>query len=664
MKITDVILTEEITKEIEFSAVKMSRLGDIVLLAGKNGSGKTRILNSIKNQAVNFAAIKNSKTEAKKQLEILQNRVKEQSTHRQQIEKGIAAHRAQIDIWQKQFELTKSHSLVSSIKSYENQIESWQKNIEQLPQQLERLLENIEQNKLILETPIPLILNEESQNVSVVDFVPNRIELEDWANHSKQEWTSRATNAKNVGVGNLFQSTIPLIQQVIEEWARTSNDNLGFDESTVKQCKDNYNRLQEIVNSFIGTTIGYSRDGYSTLFNKPIAQAQLSAGQKVLLQLCVAIYAQGASLANYIIFMDEPENHLHPSAVIDLLDSIKLQNPNGQIWIATHSIPLLSHYNTASIWFVENGVVRHSGKKPEQVLASLLGSEDRIQKLRDFTSLPSELARNRFAFECLCPPMTVETNSDDPQSNQLNEQLKVIWQNKESISLLDFGAGKGRMIANLSDYDNVSNKTLDYHAYDPNEADRECCIQNISLSYDNAIERYHSHIEDMRCKVGDSYFDVVVLSNVLHEIRHQEWCLTFSALQNLIKEDGYLLMIEDCLIPTGELPHINGFIVLNTLHLKKLFNIPSEMEEKNFIAHDARFDSKEQRGRLMAHLIPKKYLANANSITIKDALNELVTTATSEIRKIRTKEANYTNGLAHSFWIQQLANATLSLSEL
>jgi hypothetical protein len=115
------------------------------------------------------------------------------------------------------------------------------------------------------------------------------------------------------------------------------------------------------------------------------------------------------NLENYIIFMDEPENHLHPSAVIDLLDTIKEHNPNGQIWIATHSIPLLSHFDSSFLWFVENNTVKYSGKKPELVLRSLLGDEDRIQKLRDFTSLPSELARNRFTFECLCPPQVVKS---------------------------------------------------------------------------------------------------------------------------------------------------------------------------------------------------------------------------------------------------------------
>ena len=514
----------------------------------------------------------------------------------------------------------------------------------------------------LLKTPIPIIIDDHQKNISVIDFVPNRIELEDWTNQTEQSWIQRASQATTIGVSNLYLATIPLIQKVTKTWFNSTHPMTEISQEEIDTATANYERLQSIIQSFIGTKIGLNQDGHSTLFGKPIAQAQLSAGQRVLLQLCVAIFAQGGNLENYIIFMDEPENHLHPSAVIDLLDTIKEHNPNGQIWIATHSIPLLSHFDSSSLWFVENNTVKHSGKKPELVLRSLLGDEDRIQKLRDFTSLPSELARNRFTFECLCPPQVVETDSSDPQSNQLNEQLKIIWNEKVSINLLDFGAGKGRMIANLTDYETVTQETLNYHAFEPFDTDKDYCLKNISLCYDDAENRYHTKIESLRTKVDDNYFDVVVLSNVLHEIPYSQWYSIFSDIKVLLKEDGYLLLIEDCLIPIGELPHSNGFIVFNTLHLKKLFKIPST--EANFIAHDARFDSLEQRGRLMAHLVPQAYLTNISTETIKEALKELKQSAKTEIQKIRKESTSYSNGLAHGFWIQQLANADLCLQEL
>lgn len=600
-------LIENITNQVGLKPISMKKIGDMVLLAGKNGSGKTRLLNLIRKQAQNIEKDINQRNKAEKDIDSYLKSIEGQAAQKQQFELNIQTCENNIKSWKQTIENRpeEKQSLEASILDYEKNIESYKQQIENQPKEKEKWEGQILKFTEQLNNPIPIILENNQQNVAVVDFVPNIIELEDWATLSKTAYIQRAEQATTPGVTGLYQTTIPLIQKVMEIWFESTHPDAEMTKEEIDKATADYKRLQSIIQSFIGTKIVWKK-GYSTLFGKPIAQAQLSAGQRVLLQLCVAIFAQGGSLENYIIFMDEPENHLHPSAVIDLLDTIKEHNPNGQIWIATHSIPLLSHFETSSLWFVENGTVKHSGKKPELVLRSLLGDEERIGKLRDFTSLPSELARNRFTFECLCPPQVVETDSNDPQTKQLNEQLKIIWKNKTTINLLDFGAGKGRMIANLSDYPAVSKDTLNYHAFEPFDTDKEDCLKNISLCYDDAENRYHTSIENLRTKVDDNSFDVVVLSNVLHEIPYSQWCSIFSDIQKLLKNNGYLLLIEDCLIPIGELPHSNGFIVFNTLHLKKLLNIPSS--ETNFIAHDARFNSTEERGRLMAHLIPQSYL--------------------------------------------------------
>jgi predicted ATPase len=664
MKIIAVNLTENKTNPVGLNPITMKKIGNMVLLAGKNGSGKTRLLNLIRNQAQNIQHDMNQRSSAQRNIDAYLNKIKNLVGEKQQLELNIQKYENNINSLKEQIQNQPQNKerLEHNIQQNKNNINSLKEQIQNQPKQKEQLENEITEFNELLKTPIPIILDDNKQNVSVIDFVPNRIELEDWTNQTEQSWMQRASQATTIGVSNLYLATIPLIQKVIKTWFNSTHPMIEISQEEIDTATANYERLQSIIQSFIGTKIGLNQDGHSTLFGKPIAQAQLSAGQRVLLQLCVAIFAQGGSLENYIIFMDEPENHLHPSAVIDLLDTIKEHNPNGQIWIATHSIPLLSHFDSSSLWFVENNTVKHSGKKPELVLRSLLGDEDRIQKLRDFTSLPSELARNRFTFECLCPPQVVETDSRDPQSNQLNEQLKIIWNEKVSINLLDFGAGKGRMIANLTDYETVTQETLNYHAFEPFDTDKEYCLKNISLCYDDAENRYHTKLESLRTKVDDNYFDVVVLSNVLHEIPYSKWCSIFLDIKKLLKEDGYLLLIEDCLIPIGELPHSNGFIVFNTLHLKKLFKILST--EANFIAHDARFDSLEQRGRLMAHLVPQAYLTNISTETIKEALKELKQSAKTEIKKIRKESPSYSNGLAHGFWIQQLANADLCLQEL
>ena len=66
----------------------------------------------------------------------------------------------------------------------------------------------------------------------------------------------------------------------------------------------------------------------------------------------------------------------------------------------------------------------------------------------------------------------------------------------------------------------------------------------------------------------------------------------------------------------------------------------------------------------MAHLIPQSYLTNISTDTIKEALKELKKSAKTEIQRIRKESPSYSNGLAHGFWVQQLANAELCLTEL
>ena len=405
MKIIEVNLTENITKSVGLKPVSMKKIGNIVLLAGKNGSGKTRILNLIRQEISNSYNFIIEQQRAKNNIINNQQEISNQFVTKQQLEENIKNAELAIQNYKQQIEKDPKGKLFlePKIKNFESSIKNYKQQIENQPKRKEELENEIKRYKLIVETPIPIIHDNQVQNITVIDFVPNKIELEDWARQSKQDWIQRANQSTTPGVLNLYQTTTPLIQKVIENWVNTSHPRLEFSKDEINNATADYERLQSIIKSFLGVEIGYNKDGYSTIFDKPIAQAQLSAGQRVLLQLCVAIFAQGGTLSNHIIFMDEPENHLHPSAVIDLLDTIKEHNPNGQIWIATHSIPLLSHFETSSLWFVEDGVVKHSGKKPEVVLQSLLGDENRIQKLRDFTSLPSELARNRFAFECLLP---------------------------------------------------------------------------------------------------------------------------------------------------------------------------------------------------------------------------------------------------------------------
>jgi ABC-type multidrug transport system ATPase subunit len=208
-------------------------------------------------------------------------------------------------------------------------------------------------------------------------------------------------------------------------------------------------------------------NGDATLFNFRLGDAKLSDGQKILLQFCMAIYSKETKISDLILMLDEPENHLHPEALVGPIDRLVGAVNNGQIWIATHSINLLAHFDPSNIWYIEEGKVSYAGNKPKTVLDGLLGREDEIHKLSNFLSLPALMATNQFAFECLFEPQSVSTGNDDPQTNQIIASINSLIDGNNIVIVLDFGAGKGRLLSTIrelnSENDTDTKTWLDYY---------------------------------------------------------------------------------------------------------------------------------------------------------------------------------------------------------
>jgi len=629
MKITE-FNTEYIEEKdrLGLKAFKMSKLGNVVLLAGKNGSGKSRVLRLLHGQCQHRRDYLNERRDLPRVIMNTDNRILQYVAHYNQL-------------MQDPQRKNDAEELKKQVVDLKNQRQGFEKK---------------------LNAPFSINIDlPENQNIKIVNYVPKSTQLTGTHELRQYEQKAKAQSANNLGCNQLADAAISLIQDVYDQYWNTSHPEFDGVEAEKITAKENFDRLQEIINRFIGAKLSRNKDGVATIYDKPIAQAQLSEGQIILLQLCIAIYAQGAKISDYILVMDEPENHLHPSAVIEMIDKIRELNPEGQIWIATHSIALLSHFDPSCIWYVKDGSVSYSGRKPEQVLEGLLGNEENIQKLHSFIDLPDEFAANRFAFECLLPPGVADPDAADPQFGQLKGILESIWSDgKEKISLLDYGAGKGRMISNLAENSRINPEMLDYVAFDEYAENKDACVKNIGRFYSDAENRYFNTMEELQTKKDDKSFDLILMCNVLHEIPHSRWIPLFKDLKRQLKDDGKLLLIEDCKIPVGELPHQKGFVVLNTLHLKDLFSIPAT--ENAFIANDARPD--REPNRLMAHLIPCCYLDKITSQSMKKAFEDLRETSIRNIMQIRKQEQTYKNGMAHAFWTQQLANATLCLEEL
>lgn len=632
MKITEINIDE---KHIfnDLKPIYMNRLNQCVVIAGKNGSGKSRLLSTITSiitKKPNKMTVDNCISQLKSFEQFIANSYKKIEEYKRQ-----------------------QHLNTSQKQYYDNHIAQEERNIDNFTKQIEQFNQTI--NWPLIKT------NNYYDNYNTISFVPKDLRIKDNRSFNKNDLDSYADTAYQIGLSNMSHSAYAYIQKIQEKWFNATHPLITINEDEKNKAINTYKQLNEILNSFLGCEISRDKDGNATIFNFPLAASNLSDGQKVILQYCVAIHAQGATLDEHILILDEPENHLHPSILINVIEKIRSINKNGQIWIATHSIPLLSYFDPQDIWFMEEGLISKDGKIPEKVLNGLLGKEEQIEKMKDFISLPAVQAINKYAFEALFPPLVADTGSNDSQTIQIHREISKYIKPNGKIKILDYGAGKGRILNGIEDRKESFIDQVEYYAYDEYPKYKNECINAISHIYNNAEERYFSNENELKSKHDEHTFDIIIMCNVLHEIDPNDWFDIFGTrgiVTRMLKKIGILMLVEDHQLPHGEKAYQNGFIVLDTPEIKKLFNISSE--DENFSYDDFRGD-----GRLKAHRIPQPYLEQITEKTRNEALNDLANRALKEITSLRkSEEKNYKNGRLSGFWLHQFANAKLALSKL
>lgn len=226
--------------------------------------------------------------------------------------------------------------------------------------------------------------------------------------------------------------------------------------------------------------------------------------------------------------------------------------------------------------------------------------------------------------------------------------------------MLDFGAGRGRLLpALVEEFGGPSafRERVDYRALELDDTHRDQRVANLVSVYgEGAAERDIPSMIELKARLDDHSVDVVVMCNVLHEIEPGAWPDVFRDLRRVLKNRGYLLVVEDQRIPTGEKAHNQGFLILDGPHLAKLFG-RREQDPKILSNHPA-------DGRLTAHLVPAVLLDRVTPDTRRAALELLRDSCELAIRGLRKGPASGHNGHLHGLYAQMLANATLALKAL
>ncbi len=159
---------------------------------------------------------------------------------------------------------------------------------------------------------------------------------------------------------------------------------------------------------------------------------------------------------------------------------------------------------------------------------------------------------------------------------------------------------------------------------------------------------------EFRAVKGTKKFDLVVLANTLHEIPLNRWQGVFDEIQSVLADNGHVLVIEDQMPPVGELPHQDGFLILDPLELGKLFDADLETVPG-------------ANNRLTACLVPRAALGNVCNRTVNAAIEAVKARARREIGRLREPRAEKRSpreGREHALYAMLLVNAQLAQETL
>jgi predicted ATPase len=601
---------------LELTVVSFKKLDQIVVLAGPNGGGKSRILDVLARSA----------TYELDRIEVRRN-----------CERNIAMYEGLL----REVE-------AGTRKDTQDVIESWRYQLSGSKGSLARI-----------ET---VSLDKEVRAVTVVRLVPKRLELADPSDFPRSQIVNRAERIKTLGDNSLHEDALAYIQCKQDRYLEVTHQNYTGKDEEKELVEKEYSTLEFLIESLLRTKIGRSANSETTIFGKPLGSSKLSDGQKILLQFAVAVHPTHDD-QSVVLIMDEPENHLHPYALIKMFDQIRSALPRAQLWIATHSVPLLAHLyhqHPDALHFVEGGTVTHAGSKPEIVLEGLVGDEVERAKLVNFIDLPERMAATRFASTCLVIPAVAEYQDKDSQLAQLRKLLTSVKKPDASLRVLDFGAGEARLLGGVSEgCTNVASE-IDYVAFDTSRKSKNACERQLIAVYGSTDNRIYFDSDDCLAARGVGTFDVVVLCNVLHEIDPDEWLGVFGKqgfVSRSLSTNGHLLLVEDLRIPIGELPNPRGFFLLDTIHIQQLFNATTSELVNSILVHDERGD-----GRLKAHVVPKRLVESMTATTRTQALEALRETSLRRIKELRqSTDRSFKSGQLNGLWSQQYVNCCLYL---
>jgi energy-coupling factor transporter ATP-binding protein EcfA2 len=632
MRISKIFVPEVITAEKKLKEINLTKkhFGPVVALVGKNGAGKTRILKFVEEYITYITP-----------EDLLEEYIKLPTKIFEDANIGPRFKSAQ-----KEYKLSKAPSTTdfeSHKYIYTQGVQGLMPMIRPIVQKYIKIIDNddLKQIKTTLT----------SKNLTFQQIIEHNSLLDQEQNFNE---ISTFNSAQTVQYFNSLSTDI--VTNQFNLYLKHKENHTAIQEEIAKKTSYKlFENFQRYVKEFLGQEFSYissinpNNKVASTLHlnDRPFDINLLSPGQKTLFAYAILFFFLDTStktnIKDSIIIIDEPEKHLHPEAQVKLVSAVKnIISDSGQLWIATHSVNILSQLDYNEIIMVKNDeIIPPSRTTPGNSFIEIMGLDDHVAKLSYFINSISEWSYGNFMAQCFKDPDVVfSNNKNDPQF----KLFKNFVLSNQGITLLDYGAGKGRIGYTLQEDQELNNK-IKYFAY---EIDKE--------NYENLKEIPQiGGCYNMTEQIPNENFDFILLCNVLHEISPLEWEKNINIIKSKLKSEGFLLIVEDKFLPKGENANEIGYLILGHSQLNTLMNCKDSLE-LNLSAVD-------YEDRIVFTAFKKEQL-NPTKKSIVSAIKELETESFQNIKKIRNQVKDLDQGRKYANQTQIYINSKLALELL
>lgn len=269
-----------------------------------------------------------------------------------------------------------------------------------------------------------------------------------------------------------------------------------------------------------------------------------------------------------IVLIDEIENHLHPAYITRLLEMLR-EKPRQSILVTHHPHVIFSELSDAVFYMEQFGAglseppseLRYEKLRdnlaPKRRIVSLEDQFDKISHTyRLFDNHDNQLMRLAVQLEdeaelVLCraltglfsyPPVQESRKKlPDTQAFQLLQRIRdLVGATRDRVvTLLDCGAGLGRLAHELEKVPQVHEGALEWLFWEPNTAYR--------LKLQDSLKTTHLRYRVLEALNGalSNSVDLCLLCNVLHELTIDEAAyLLATAVDKIFVKNGALVIME------------------------------------------------------------------------------------------------------------------------